>query len=214
MKDLRERYVYSVVRHLPYHRQEEVAQELDARINRLLDESQGATNLETVLRRLGDPADLALQYCNSDRKALISGIYYLMYKRVLILVLPIVAAIVGTVSVIGMVSGQFALEGMSLQLFSVNATTAVRGVRFIAAGVGVITGIACAVCAVAIFGQGDLVNPDFVYHITALTQEHLTDVPMVGNVFIRPQTIALTVMLIVIFFEVLDLVVKAVKARR
>ena len=49
-------------------------------------------DLRAILTELGSPEELAVRYCGDEIKALISGIYLLWYKKMLRIVLPIVAA--------------------------------------------------------------------------------------------------------------------------
>ena len=108
---LKNRYIYAVVRHLPLRMQKDVEMELDAIISEMLDERKGNANapterdMEDVLAELGAPEELALKYSGNERKALISGVYFLMYKRVLLIVLPIVAAVLAVLTTIGVFIG-------------------------------------------------------------------------------------------------------------
>jgi len=104
--NLKNRYIYAVVRHLPLRMQADVEQELDSIISEMLDERRGNSNapseqdLKDVLAELGAPEELALKYGGNERKALISGVYFLMYKRVLAIVLPIVASVLAVLTTI------------------------------------------------------------------------------------------------------------------
>jgi len=108
---LKNRYIYAVVRHLPMRMQKDVEMELDAIISEMLDERKGNSNTSTeqdlkdVLAELGKPEELALKYGGNERKALISGVYFLMYKRVLLIVLPIVASVLAVLTTIGFFIG-------------------------------------------------------------------------------------------------------------
>jgi len=108
--DLKGRYIYAVVRHLPVKARADVERELDGLISEMLDERRGndapsEQDLKDALAELGTPEELALKYCGSDRKALISGTYFLLYKRVLFMVLPIVAAISAAGMILGLIFG-------------------------------------------------------------------------------------------------------------
>jgi len=94
---LKNRYIYAVTRHLPFKMQADVEQELDS----LITEMSAQRDIKDVLAELGSPEELALKYCGSERKALISGTYFLMYKYVLRVVLPIVAAVLAVLTTIG-----------------------------------------------------------------------------------------------------------------
>jgi len=78
--------------------QGDVEKELDALISDMLEERFGMSepseeNLKSVLTELGTPEELALKYLGDEKKSFISGIYFMYYKRILRLVLPIAAAI-------------------------------------------------------------------------------------------------------------------------
>lgn len=335
----KDRYIYAVVRHLPTKMKKDVEMELDSLITEMLNERQGdETNIQDVLKELGRPEELALKYYGSERKALISGVYYLMYKRVLNLVLPIVAIALAIITTIGLLVGDYhalipnlfvfggafeftainfvsqvigATVGAVVQAFAIITVVfavmehfnvdlkeggivenlpeipeekhtispiwpfvgiivsitltalflgfpqiagilfegewipalnigVVRGMWFpiIAwavfeiivelvkmvegrytmrlAGVSVICGILCAVCAVAVFGRVDIVSPDFLYAVESMATNPIFDgIPdFVPTVISRPQNIILSVMLVVIAIETIDIVVTAFQARR
>ena len=97
--DLRARYVYAVTRHLPQKIRTDVEKELDSLISDMLDERCGENestekDIKIVLLELGTPGELAAKYSGDEQKVLLSGIYYIYYKKMLKLVLPIVAAAV------------------------------------------------------------------------------------------------------------------------
>lgn len=115
--DLIERYVYAVVRHLPRKMQADVDRELNGLISDMLEERGENANspgrsIKDVLTELGPPEELALKYSNSERSALISGIYFLKYKQVLSIVLPIVAAVTIGLGILGFFAG----EGFNVQI--------------------------------------------------------------------------------------------------
>jgi len=97
MNDLKERYIYAVVKHLPAHTQRDVEMELDELIT---DMTASQRPIEEVLTELGPPNELALKYCGEGRTALISGTYYLLYIQVLKIVLPIAASVAAVLSVL------------------------------------------------------------------------------------------------------------------
>jgi len=100
--NLKNRYIYAVVRHLPIKMQEDVRQELDSLISEMADAQR---DIKDVIAELGSPEELALKYYGSERKALISGVYFLMYKRVLAIVLPIAAIVISVLASLGLVVG-------------------------------------------------------------------------------------------------------------
>ena len=108
--NLKERYIYAVTRHLPVKAQADVAKELDGLISEMLEERQAnrlpsENDIKDVLAELGEPEELALKYCGDRRTALISGTYFLMYKHVLRIVLPIVVAAIIGLGIIGQILG-------------------------------------------------------------------------------------------------------------
>jgi len=108
--DLIARYVYAVVRHLPHKTRADVEKELESLISDMLDARCGDIlpadkDVRVVLTELGTPDELAAKYSGGDRKALISGVYYLAYVRMLKLVLPIAAAAVALGTLISVLSG-------------------------------------------------------------------------------------------------------------
>jgi len=109
--NLKNRYIYAVTRHLPTKMQADVEKELDSLISEMTDERRGNNavpseqDLKDVLAELGSPQELALKYGGNERKALISGVYFLMYKRVLLTVLPVIAAVLAILTTIGFFIG-------------------------------------------------------------------------------------------------------------
>ena len=97
--DLISRYIYAVTRHLPVKTRDDIEKELDSLIGEMLearcgDNSPTEKDVKIVLMELGAPEEVAAQYSGDEKKSLISGMYYLAYKKILTLVLPIVAAAV------------------------------------------------------------------------------------------------------------------------
>ncbi|MCL2189401.1 MAG: hypothetical protein FWC16_14300 [Defluviitaleaceae bacterium] len=332
-RELMLRYIYAVVRHLPADKRDDVRIDLDRRINEKL-HARNDDNMQAVLAEMGNPNEIALEYCETTpREGLISGIYYLMYRRVLLLVLPIVASVVTVASIIGIVTDQYviilpffrlgtgalftaqglqfitAVVGSVVQAFiiislvfivlnkkqvqlssenfladlpelpeherpvsvsasvvemviSISLTTLfvvyphIMGLRsegvwipifdtallrslwlpFLVwcalevgmeilklaegrytmrlAGAAVLAGIGCAVCAFIVFGGASLANPDFVYYVQGLAYDFPVFDGALGNAIINPQRVALVIMLAVIFFETLEVVIKAFQSRR
>jgi hypothetical protein len=105
--NLIDRYIYATVRHLPSKIQNDVEKELDSLITEMLAERSNSNrpteqDIKNVLSELGTPEEMALRYSGGERKALISGVYFLMYKRVLTLVLPILAIVLTGLTIIGL----------------------------------------------------------------------------------------------------------------
>jgi hypothetical protein len=104
--DLIERYIYAVIRHLPPKARGDVEKELDSLIADMLEERCGEVvpaekDIRVVLTELGTPEELAAQYCGGERQFLISGTYFLAYKHVLKIVLPIAALAVAFAGILG-----------------------------------------------------------------------------------------------------------------
>jgi len=90
------RYIYAVTRHLPKEMRPTVEAELSAQLAQ-----KPEAGLEEIIKEVGRPEDVALKYLGSERTSFISGVYYLMYKRVLMTVLPIVAAVLIVLAALG-----------------------------------------------------------------------------------------------------------------
>ncbi len=103
--DLIARYIYAVVRHLPRKIRGDVEKELDGLIADMLSQRCGdilptEKDVRVVLTELGNPEEMAAKYSGDENKSLISGTYYLIYKRVLSVVLPIAAAGIAFASIL------------------------------------------------------------------------------------------------------------------
>ncbi|MCL2372714.1 MAG: hypothetical protein FWC78_04850 [Defluviitaleaceae bacterium] len=107
--NLKDRYIYAVTRHLPVKMQKDVERELDGLITEMAEERQpnmaSEDTIKEVLDELGSPEELALKYNGSGHNALISGVYFLMYKRVLRTALPIVATVAAILAAVGLFAG-------------------------------------------------------------------------------------------------------------
>ncbi|MCL2655496.1 MAG: hypothetical protein FWD65_07400, partial [Coriobacteriia bacterium] len=94
--DLIARYIYAVTRYLPEKTRADVDQELDGLISDMLSERCGDVtptdkDIRIVLIELGSPEELAAKYSGEEGGALISGGYFILYKRILRFLLPVVA---------------------------------------------------------------------------------------------------------------------------
>jgi len=123
--DLIARYIYAVTRHLPQKMQADVEKELDGLISDMLEERYGTKEpseqeIKAVLTELGNPDDLAAKYLGDEKKALISGVYYFHYKRILRYVLPFITALIAGVSILnGILSwGTFESTGEIVRQFT------------------------------------------------------------------------------------------------
>lgn len=115
-----ERYVYAVTRRLPKSQRQEVARELEELIGDMLED--GGT-MESVLARLGDPAEFAKKYQDGARY-LIGPAYFENYVWLLRIVLICTAAASLAAGAIEGVRGAAALEGV----MQAGVTAAVQGV--------------------------------------------------------------------------------------
>ena len=107
--DLIERYIYAVTRYLPLREREEVAKELDSLIADMLEARCGAVtvaekDIRVVLTELGTPQEIAMKYSGDEDQSLISGVYFLIYKRILAIVLPIAAIVLACASAVAIVA--------------------------------------------------------------------------------------------------------------
>ena len=97
--ELISRYVYAVTRLLPKKTREDVAKELSANIDEMLEARCGEvtpteTDVRVVLAELGTPDELAQKYDTDPMDHLIGGVYYFKYKIVLRIVF--IAALIGS----------------------------------------------------------------------------------------------------------------------
>lgn len=106
--DLIKRYIYAVIRYLPQKTQADVEKELEGLISDMLEERRpnaapSEADIKAVLAELGAPAELAAKYSGDENQSLISGTYYLLYKRVLKIFLPVIAVVVAFAGVLATV---------------------------------------------------------------------------------------------------------------
>ena len=105
--ELIDRYIYAVTRRLPLKLRADVEKELASLISDMLEARCGAVtptekDVRVVLTELGAPGALAAKYSGDEGSALIGGEYFLVYKFVLKLVLPIAAAGIAFASVLAL----------------------------------------------------------------------------------------------------------------
>ena len=94
--ELIERYIYAVTRHLPQKTRGDIGKELDSLIADMLEERCGdrkpaERDIRIVLMELGSPEEMTAKYSGDGSRALISGIRFYQYKRLMKLVLPLLA---------------------------------------------------------------------------------------------------------------------------
>lgn len=102
MTSLTDRYLAATLRSVPAPRREEIATELRASIEDMIearstDDRDAATAEREVLTELGDPTQLAARYVDR-RLQLIGPTYYLIWERLLKLLLAIVPGTVGVIT--------------------------------------------------------------------------------------------------------------------
>ncbi|MBQ0994059.1 permease prefix domain 1-containing protein [Micromonospora sp. H61] len=101
MNTLTDRYLAATLRSVPTQRRDEIANELRASIEDMIDDRTGggadpAAAEREVLTELGNPDVLAARYADR-RLQLIGPTYYLLWLRLLKLLLSFIPALVGTV---------------------------------------------------------------------------------------------------------------------
>jgi len=125
--ELIDRYIYAVTRRLPLKVRADVEKELAGLIFDMLearcDAAAPATaprekDVRVVLTELGPPGKLAAKYSGDEGGALISSEYFLMYKFVLKLVLPIAAAGVAFASALALILDGGPQSGDPAEIFA------------------------------------------------------------------------------------------------
>ncbi|MFI6780469.1 permease prefix domain 1-containing protein [Micromonospora sp. NPDC050276] len=101
MNTLTDRYLAATLRSVPTQRRDEIATELRASIEDMIDDRTGGGADPTVAERevlteLGNPDELAARYADR-RLQLIGPTYYLVWLRLLKLLLSFIPALVGTI---------------------------------------------------------------------------------------------------------------------
>ena len=97
MSDLKERYIYAVVKNLPRASRQDIKMELATLIDDMLEARCGENeptekDLRVVLTELGTPAELYEKYNPDAGKSLIGADYYVQYKRWAIIIVCAVGA--------------------------------------------------------------------------------------------------------------------------
>ena len=102
MKDYLKRYIHDVTRRLKEETREEVSKELENHINDMLGEKYTDDDLEKVLKELGHPKVLAMQYKEKPSYVISPLFYddYVMVLKIVMIIFAIVAMITGTIEVI------------------------------------------------------------------------------------------------------------------
>lgn len=124
------RYVYAVTRHLPHSQRKEVADELSSTIqdmvaDRAKDKKPSTKAVESVLKELGNPDTLALQYSQGPRY-LISPKWFAIYWRLITKLIIIVPLIFAALALVGALIGQNTLIQIMLTTFGAGLGAAVQ----------------------------------------------------------------------------------------
>jgi len=103
--ELISRYIYAVVRRLPAKTQADVRQELQTLIADMLEARCGEVtpsdkDVRVVLTELGAPGEMSAQYAGDEQQALIGGRYFHIYRRMLVIGLPCLAALMIVINVV------------------------------------------------------------------------------------------------------------------
>jgi len=106
--DLIARYIYAVTRGLPTNTRPDVEKELDGLVTDMISERCGNTtptdaDIRAVLTELGDPDEMAAKYSPDGQGALISGSYFVIYKRVIRIVLPLAAGLIAILTALSFI---------------------------------------------------------------------------------------------------------------
>jgi len=200
--NIKSRYIYAVTRHLPKKIQADVEQELDSLILEMTDERRGNNaapneqDIKDVLAELGPPEELALKYYGSERKAFISGVYFLMYKRVLSIVLPIVAAVLAVLAVIGFFVGEESTGHIVIGLLNLTFMThAMQVISVIIGGVIQAFAVITVIFAVLEYMKVDIKNSD-LNNLPEIPEERLQISPW-GPIFGIILAVSTTALLLV-----------------
>ncbi|MCL2404440.1 MAG: hypothetical protein FWC92_02715 [Defluviitaleaceae bacterium] len=218
--NLKNRYIYAVTRHLPTKIAADVEMELDSLITEMLNErninsapgplSQYPPNtpnreygnqpiseqdIHDVLAELGPPEELALKYYGSERKSLISGVYFLMYKRVLRIALPIIAAVLTVLTTIGLLVGdEYSLH---IVIGFANVTFAAHAIQVVVVTVGGVLqafAVITVVFAILDYMKVDL-KDDEIYNLPQVPEARLKMSPY-GPIFDIILSVSLTALLL------------------
>jgi hypothetical protein len=102
MKQYMERYIHDVTRRLPETIREEVKKELENNIKDMLSENPTDEEIEDVLKELGHPKLLAMQYKDKPNYVVSPVFYddYIMVLKIVAVIFAVVAMITGTIEVV------------------------------------------------------------------------------------------------------------------
>lgn len=102
MKDYLKRYIHDVTRRLKEESREEVSKELENNIKDMLGEKYTDDDLERVLKELGHPKVLAMQYKEKPSYVISPLFYddYIMVLKIVMIIFAIVAMITGAIEVV------------------------------------------------------------------------------------------------------------------
>lgn len=94
-----EKYIYAVVKYLPEKEREEIARELSANIEDMLEEDHSEENVIRVLEEMGSPYDLAISYMGNDNYIIGPRVYhaYLEVMKVMVVVALVLGVVIFTI---------------------------------------------------------------------------------------------------------------------
>jgi len=186
--NLKDRYIYAVTRHLPTKIQSDVEQELDSLISEMADERRGNNaipneqDIKDVLAELGKPEELALKYYGSEQKSLISGVHFLMYKRVLSTVLPIIAAVLAVLTTMGLFINDETLR-ISLNIGNANMSRLVQVITTTIGGIIQAFAVITIIFAILEYLKVDFKDSDYLPEIPEAKLKVSPWNPIVGIAF-------------------------------
>ena len=122
-RELIERYIYAVTKHMPSDMKKDVADELTSIIQDMLEEKCGEVipteqDIKVVLTQLGTPAQLSAKYDNDADNCLIGAPYFITYKYVLKLVFLCVVFGMAIAQIIDVVTNNRSLFYFFTNIFS------------------------------------------------------------------------------------------------
>lgn len=97
-----DRYIYAVVKYLPEKEREEIARELRANIEDMLEGDHTDENTKRVLEEMGSPYDLAISYMGKDNYIIGPRVYhaYLEVMKVIVVVALVLGVVIFAIDLI------------------------------------------------------------------------------------------------------------------
>lgn len=129
-----ERYIYDVVRRLPKNQRQEANMELRELINDMMEDMGEEANVETVLEKLGSPAEFAKKYSGQEQH-LIGAEYYEPYC----LVLKIVLLCTAISAIISIIVNTAVNPSDAEHILDIGIDTIIEGINSLVTAVGSVT---------------------------------------------------------------------------